>query len=201
MRKIAFISLCGLLTLAAGCDDEENSAQLQGGGPGSSNPVDVTATGNGFCDPTGGAAALGTPAFNSGTVTAKIDTDGNPAMQATDATWQAGTSGSVNGQAVNSAQYNFVVMSPRQMQSSGVSLGDWAEVVNPGNGKATFARVEDKGPDGGLGEISQATATAVGIQYTASSATVGDPNVIVTAYAQSASVASDCSQTAAQNSI
>jgi hypothetical protein len=190
--------LANLAPVPASCDDENDTSAQAGATPGST-PVDVTVTaGQGFCAPAGGAAALGTPAFSSGPVTAKIDTDGNPLMASTDATWQAGTSGSVNGQPVNSPQYSYVVMSSRQMRQSGVVLGDWAQVTNPATGQATFARVEDRGPDQGLGEISQAAASSVGIQYLPSSATVGDPTVVVTAYAQSANIAADC-QTVAVN--
>jgi hypothetical protein len=180
------------------CDDEEH-ADLLGGGQGSSDLNNVIA-GDGFCGPQGGREALGSASFDSGVTTAKIDTDGNPLMGGHDATWQADTSGHVNGQAVNSVQYAYVVMSISQINASGVALGDWATVTNAATGKTVFARVEDKGPPGGTGEISQAAASAVGIQYLPSSATVGDPSVIVEAYAGTSSIQGDCSQSVATNS-
>src|SRR5271165_2713124 len=199
MKISAKIIFClGVLVLAS-CDDDDHTAQLLGGGPGSSDPNNIAA-GDGFCGPQGGSQALGPASFASGVTTAKIDTDGNPLMQGHDATWNANTSGQVNGQAVNSAQYAYVVMSISQMNASGVALGDWASVTNAATGKSVFARVEDKGPPGGTGEISQAAASAVGIQYLPSSATVGDPSVVVEAYAGTASIEGDCSQSVATNS-
>jgi len=61
-------------------------------------------------------------------------------MQGHDADWQAHTSGKVNGQDVNSAQYAYVVMSKDQMAASGVSLGDWALVTNNSTGQNTCGR-------------------------------------------------------------
>jgi hypothetical protein len=194
--KIA-VSVLSMMILTS-CDDDDH-AELLGGGQGSSDPNNVIA-GDGFCGPQGGSEALGPASFDSGVTTAKIDTDGNPLMQGHDATWQADTSGHVNGQAVNSAQYAYVVMSISQINASGVTLGDWATVTNAATGKRVFARVEDKGPPGGTGEISQAAASAVGIQYLPSSATVGDPSIIVEAYAGTSSIPGDCSQSVATNS-
>jgi hypothetical protein len=191
MRMIILSASALMTIILTSCDDENNADQL-GGGPGSSDPTNVVA-GDGFCGPQGGSEALGSASFDSGVTTAKIDTDGNPLMQGHDATWNSNTSGQVNGQAVNSAQYAYVVMSISQMNASGVALGDWATVTNAATGKSVFARVEDKGPPGGTGEISQVAANDVGIQYLPSSATVGDPSVIVRAYAGTASIEGDCS--------
>jgi hypothetical protein len=190
--------LClGALSLA-GCDDEENNAAMQGGGDGSTAPTNVTNSGDGFCSPQGGNSVLGDPAYTSNS-TAKIDTDGDPLMQGHDPDWQAGTSGTVNNQPVNSAQYNYVVMSPAQMAANNVSLGDWALVTNNATGQQAWARVEDKGPAGGTGEISESTATAVGIKFQSNAWTVGNPSVTVQAYAGTAEVQGDCpSQVAAQ---
>src|SRR5208337_1979862 len=103
MEISAKIIFClGVLVLAS-CDDDDHTAQLLGGGPGSSDPNNIAA-GDGFCGPQGGSQALGPASFDSGVTTAKIDTDGNPLMQGHDATWNANTSGQVNGQAVNSAR-------------------------------------------------------------------------------------------------
>ena len=186
MKRIAILLILAL----ASCDDDER-ADLQGGGPGASDPNNIVA-GDGFCGPQGGSLALGQASWSSGVTTAKIDTDGNPAEQGLDPKWQADTTGHVNGQAVNSAQYAYVVMSQRQMDTSGVSMGDWATVTNAATGQTTFARVEDRGPDGDTGEISQAAATGVGIEYLPNSFTVGDPSVVVNAYAGTASIEGDC---------
>ena len=187
--KIA-VSVLSMMILTS-CDDDDH-ADLLGGGPGSSDPNNVVA-GNGFCGPQGGSEALGPASFNSGVTTAKIDTDGNPLMQGSDLDWQAGTSGTVNGQPVNSAKYAYVVMSKRQMLLDGVSLGDWATVTNTATGQTTFARVEDKGPEDGTGEISQLAATNVGIQYASNGFTIGNPQVDVVAYGGTAGIQGDCS--------
>jgi hypothetical protein len=195
MTKIIAI-VFGIVALTS-CDDDDHADQL-GGGPGSSDPNNVVA-GDGFCGPQGGSQELGQASFDSGVTTAKVDTDGNPLMQGHDATWNANTSGHVNGQAVNSAQYAYVVMSLRQMVASNVHLGDWATVTNPATGQSTYARVEDQGPDGGIGEISQAAATAVGIQYASNSSTIGNPSVDVRAYAGTASIQGDCASQVASS--
>jgi hypothetical protein len=193
------IVFCLSVLILASCDDDNHAALLLGGGPGSSDPNNIVA-GDGFCGPEGGSQALGQPSFDSGLTTAEIDTDGNPLMEGHDKTWNANTSGQVNGHAVNSAQYAYVVMSIQQMNASGVSLGDWAKVTNPSTGLSTYARVEDKGPAGGTGEISQAAASAVGIQYLSNSDTVGDPSVDVQAYAGTSSIQGDCNTNVASNS-
>jgi hypothetical protein len=190
------ITIVSLSVFLAACEDDSQRSE-QGGGPGSADPNTVVA-GDGFCTPTGGATALGDPSYTNSS-TAKIDTDGNPAMQGHDADWKPHTSGQVNGQDVNSAQYNYVVMSAQQMLDSGVSLGDWALVTNNATGQSAWARVEDVGPPDGTGEISQATATGVGIQYQDSGFTVGDPSVTVTAYAGTAAIQGDCPTNVASN--
>jgi hypothetical protein len=178
-----------------GC--EENRPQPQGGGPGSSAQIDPNA--EGFCNPAGGQDALGTAAYES-TALAKIDTDGDPHASGHDANWQADTAGKVGGLSVNSAQYAYVVMSPSQMTRGGVHLGDWAMVENAATGQQTWAKVMDVGPEGGSGEISQAAAAKVGIQFTPNSFTVGNPTVTVRAYAGTASIGADCSTLTASNS-
>jgi hypothetical protein len=182
-------SLC-LLALLAGCDEEENP-QPTGGGQGSASatPADVQASivaGDGFGAPED-SSTLGSPSYTSSSV-AKIDSDGDPSAQGFDANWQPDTSGHVNGGAVNAAVYRYVVMSSDQMTSSGAQLGDWATVTNNATGQTTWARVEDQGPKGGTGEISEAAATAVGIQYTSNRFTVGTPSVTVKVYGGSAGV-------------
>ena len=126
--------------------------------------------------PVGGIAVLGSPDIVNSSI-AKIDTDGDPTEQGYDATWQAQTSGGYNA-----AQTPFVVVTKAQMLNQGVSMGDWALVTNNATGQQTYARVGDSGPAGGSGEISEAAATAVGIQYTKSSATIGNPSVTVQIY-------------------
>jgi hypothetical protein len=83
-------------------------------------------------------------------------------------------------------------MSKRQMLLDGVSLGDWATVTNTATGAQTFARVEDRGPDGGIGEISQLAATNVRIQYASNGFTIENPSVDVVAYGGAASIQGDC---------
>jgi hypothetical protein len=185
-RLIAIVSLSAFL---AACEDDSQRS-TEGGGAGSADPNNIIA-GYGFCSPTGGASSLGDPSYTSSSF-AKIDTDGNPAMQGHDTTWSPNTSGKVNGQNVNSAQYAYVVMSADQMAANGVSLGDWALVTNNATGQTTWARVEDVGPSGGSGEISQAAANAVGIQYQDNGYTVGDPSVTVNAYAGTSAIQGDC---------
>jgi hypothetical protein len=183
------ITIVSLSVFLAACEDDSQRS-TEGGGPGSADPNNIIA-GDGFCSPTGGASALGDPSYTSSS-TAKIDTDGNPAMQGKDSDWRPDTSGQVNGHSVNSAQYAYVVMSKDQMAASGVSLGDWALVTNNATGQSSWARVEDVGPGGGTGEISQAAATGVGIQYQDNGFTVGDPPVTVNAYAGTAAIQGDC---------
>jgi hypothetical protein len=119
---------------------------------------------------------------------AKIDTDGDASEEGYDANWNGQTSGHIDGQAVNSAEYAYVVMSPEQMAASGVQIGDWAQVSNNATGQSVWARVEDVGPAGGAGEISEAAATAVGIQFQKNSWTIGNPTVTVQAFAGTHSI-------------
>jgi hypothetical protein len=190
-KPTIFFSLACLVL--AGCDDQEQ--QPMGGGPGSSaTPADATnvqANAAGPCSPVGGADALGSASYTTSSI-AKIDSDGDPNAQGQDADWQPQTSGGVNA-----GTYSFVVMSEDQMAASGVSIGDWAVVTNNATGQQTWAKVQDKGPRYGTGEISEAAATQVGIQYTSNRFTVGNPSVTVQAYGGTADVSSDCSQLAA----
>jgi hypothetical protein len=189
-KSVVVIGSLAFALALVGCDDENRPPV--GGGPGSATSADVQSSGNGFCDPAGGSGALGSASYTSSS-TAKIDTDGDPNGAGHDANWQPGTSGKVNGQNVNSAQYAYVVMSRDQMRASNVTLGDWALVTNNGTGKQAWARVEDVGPPSGSGEISEAAASAVGIQYQANFFTVGSPAVTVQAYGGTAYIQSDCS--------
>jgi hypothetical protein len=202
MRMITLSASVLMTIILTNCDDDENNVNLLGGGQGSSDANNIVA-GDGFCGPQGGSSALGQASFNSGITTAKLDLDGNPLGQGQDPDWNPETSGQVNGQAVNSAKYAYVVMSIQQMNASGVSLGDWASVTNPATGQNVYARVEDKGPPGGTGEISQAAASAVGIQQVVvqtkegpSTVLVGNPSVVVQAFAGTSGIQGDCAQLA-----
>jgi len=201
MERSIKIVFCLSALFLASCDDDDHTAQLLGGGPGSADANNIVA-GDGFCGPQGGNQALGQPSFDSGVTTAKLDLDGNPLGQGQDPDWNPETTGTVNGQPVNSGTFAYVVMSRDQINASGVSIGDWARVTNTATGQGTFARVEDVGPPGGTGEISQAAASAVGIRQVVvqtrdgpSTVTVGDPNVDVQAFAGTASIQGDCPPT------
>ena len=128
------------------------------------------------------------PASFVSSSTAKIDTDGDPSEQGYDPNWNGHTSGLIDGQPVNSAEYAYVVMSPEQMAASGVEIGDWAQVTNNATGQNVWARIEDAGPAGSTGEISEAAATAVGIQFQKNSWTIGNPIVTVQAFAGTRSI-------------
>ena len=73
-------------------------------------------------------------------------------------------------------------------------------MTNNFTGQTVYARVEDIGPEGGTGEISQAAASSVGIQQAVvqtkdgpSTVTVGSPSVTVDVYAGTAGIQGDCS--------
>ena len=201
MKKRTASLLIVACVVVVSCDDNDNSPT--GGGPGSGNPIDQSQlsgnalaqsinanAGDGFCSPQGGGQ-FGDASWASSS-TAKIDMDGDPNAAGHDATWDPNTTGQINGHAVNSAQYAYVVMSPQQMASNGVQIGDWAKVTNNATGQTVWARVEDKGPAGGTGEISEAAANGVGIQFQQNSFTVGNPSVTVQAFADTASIQGDC---------
>jgi hypothetical protein len=194
-----FAVMAACTALLAGCDDQSN-AYPSGGGPGGSSPgsspgdggqgqaINQNAGGAGYGTPQD-PNQFGDPSFSSGVTVAKIDTDGDPNESTSlDPNYNPETTGTVNGAPVNSAQYAYVVMSQQQMADSGVSIGDWALVTNTSNGQQVWARVEDTGPAGGTGEISEAAASAVGIQFQANSNTIGNPTVTVQAYAHTASI-------------
>jgi hypothetical protein len=127
--------------------------------------------------PVGGIAALGDLAIVTSS-TAKIDADADPTKAEYEPkTWQSETYSGYN-----SAQTPFVVVTEAQMENEGVSMGDWALVTNNGTGQQAWARVGDLGPAGGSGEISEAAATAVGIRFLNSTATIGNPSVTVQIY-------------------
>jgi hypothetical protein len=202
--KLAALLIFSAALVLVSCDDEDRN-DLLGGGQGSASPTPVDPS-QGFCGPIGGVAALGSATFNSGTTGVKLDLDGNPAGGPVDPDWNPETTGTINGRPVNSATYNYVVMSQQQMLTSNASIGDWATVTNTSTGQSTFARVEDIGPKNGIGEVSQAAASSVGIQQTVvqtkegpSTVPVGSPMVDVQVFGGSGSIQADCSQVASNS--
>jgi hypothetical protein len=194
MIRYAGVCLILLMGLLSGCD--EGSSYPTGGGPGGGDPspspnssadsgsalsqsIASNAGSSGFGSPSD-PSLLGNPIVTTSGL-AKIDTDGDSAFSGSDQTWNAATSGTVDGQYVNSGEYAYVVVSQEQEQA-GVQLGDWALVTNGATGQQVWARVEDVGPSGGQNEISVAAANAVGIQVQSNSNTVGNPSVTVQFY-------------------
>jgi hypothetical protein len=190
-----------LIAFISGCDDSSSSPS--GGASGTPTQNDLTqgqqignavsgnqtatnASGAGFGNP---QDQLGDPSFSSGTQVARIDTDGDPnESTAYDSSYNPETSGTIDGQPVDSSQYAYVVRDAA-MAAAGVQIGDWALVTNADTGQQVWARVEDNGPpDAPAGEISEAAATAVGIQFQKNSNTIGNPMVTVQAFAHSGSI-------------
>jgi hypothetical protein len=190
-----------LIASLSGCDD--SISQPSGGASGTPTQNDLTqgqqignsvsgtqtvtnAGGEGFGTP---QDQLGDPSFSSGTQVARIDTDGDPNESTLyDQSYNSETSGTIDGQPVDSSQYAYVVRNAA-MAAAGVQIGDWALVTNVATGEQVWARVEDNGPaDAPAGEISEAAATAVGIQFQKNSNTIGNPMVTVQAYAHSGSI-------------
>jgi hypothetical protein len=195
----SFIML--LIASLSGCDD---SISQPGGGPSGTPAQTDLAQGqqignavSGTQIVTNGAGAgfgapedqLGDPSFSSGTQVARIDTDGDPnGSTLYDYSYNQETSGTIDGQPVDSSQYAYVVRNAA-MAAAGIQIGDWALVTNVDTGEQVWARVEDNGPaDAPAGEISEAAATAVGIQFQKNSNTTGNPMVTVQAYAHSGSI-------------
>jgi hypothetical protein len=191
-----------LMATISGCDN--SSSQPSGGTSGTPSASDLAqgqqignaVSGTQPVTNAGGAPGFGSPQdvsqFDAASFTAssiaKIDTDGDPSAQGYDPNWNPQTSGHIDGQPVNSAEYAYVVMSQTQMAASGAQIGDWAQVTNNATGQTVWARVEDVGPPGGTGEISEACATAVGIQFQKNSWTVGNPSVTVQVFSGTKSV-------------
>lgn len=172
---------------ASGTPTQNDLSQGQQIGNAVSGTQSVTNAGDaGFGTP---QDELGDPSFSSGTQLARIDTDGDPnESTAYDPDYNPETSGTINGQPVDSSQYAYVVRDAA-MAAAGVQIGDWALVTNVDTGQQVWARVEDNGPaDAPAGEISEAAATAVGIQFQQNSNTIGNPMVTVQAYAHSGSI-------------
>ena len=201
MRSVLNWSFLMLLIVGiSGCDDSSNSPS--GGSSGTPTQNDLSqgqqignavsgdqtgtnASGAGFGTPQN---QLGDASFSSSAQVARIDTDGDPnESTAYDPSYNPDTSGTINGQPVDSSQYAYVVRNAA-MAAAGVQIGDWALVTNADTGAQVWARVEDNGPpDASAGEISEAAATAVGIQFQTNSNTIGNPMVTVQAFAHSGS--------------
>jgi hypothetical protein len=64
---------------------------------------------------------------------------------------------------VNASKIPFIALPPEFTQQFGVSLGDFAVVVNSANGKRAYAIYADVGPNGKIGEGSIALARTLGI--------------------------------------
>jgi hypothetical protein len=191
-----------LIASISGCDDSISSPSSGASDTPTQNDltqgqqIGNAVSGNQSFDNASGGSGFGSPQdtsqFGAASFTAdsfaKIDTDGDPSEQGYDQTWNAQTSGQIDGQPVNSADYAYVVMSQGQMAASGAQIGDWALVTNNETGQSMWARVEDVGPPGGTGEISEACATGIGIQYQRNSNTVGNPSVTVQVYSGTKSI-------------
>jgi hypothetical protein len=190
-----------LIASISGCDD--SISQPSGGASGTPMQSDLTqgqqignaVSGTQLVTNAGGAGfgspqdQLADPSFSSGTQVARIDTDGDPnESTAYDQSYNPETSGTIDGQPVDSSQYAYVVRNAA-MAAAGVQIGDWALVTNADTGAQVWARVEDNGPPNApAGEISEAAATAVGIQFQQNSNTIGNPMVTVQAFAHTGSV-------------
>lgn len=97
------------------------------------------------------------------TAKAAIDSDGIGPHHG-DRTAQDNTSLHFNGKPLNADVDRYIVVPPAIILGvAGVVLGCQAEVTNSKNGKVTKAVVGDVGPRKKLGEISCATALALGL--------------------------------------
>jgi len=203
MRSLlAWSFVIALIASISGCDDSISSPSDGGSGTPTQNDlaqgqqIGNAVSGNQPVSNAGSAGfgtpqdQLGDPAFSSGTQVARIDTDGDPNESTTyDHSYNPETSGTIDGQPVDSSQYAYVVRNAA-MAAAGVQIGDWALVTNVDTGEQVWARVEDNGPaNAPAGEISEAAATAVGIQFQKNSNTIGNPMVSVQAFAHSGSIA------------
>jgi hypothetical protein len=158
--------------------------------------------GSAFCSPQGGVGAVGGYKQVTATNFARIDTDGDPNAKGHDPDWQPDTSVHITssgriipqrqgGQALNAKRYAYVVLNA-QMQAEGINLGDWFQVTCKETALTTWARIGDYDARTPAGEISEATADAIGIKYTPNSWTVGNPSVTLVGYAGSGKIPGDC---------
>lgn len=113
------------------------------------------------------------------TAPAMIDGDGRGPSHG-DPDYQPDTSLHDDGEPLNSDADRYVVVPPQIRDGvPGVVLGCQARVVNTRTGRATDAVVGDIGPKSKLGEISIATARAIGVP---ASPTTGGEEQRVIAY-------------------
>jgi hypothetical protein len=199
---LAIESLClGIILVAvfSGCDDSID----QGAGPsGSGTPSQTDLTqgvqiGNAVsglpagCQPTGGWDSLGNAGYSYST-DAHIDTDGGSIYND-----PAGASWTSSG--YNSDNYPGVVLT-RTMADAGIQMGDLCSVTNNATGQTMLARVYDQNFDSSHPayrdqcEVSDYLATQLGIQLVSNGNTVGTNPITIQAYAGTASVQLDCTQ-------
>jgi hypothetical protein len=125
----------------------------------------------------------------------KIDTDGDPAENGNpkyrglpnapynpeaDRDWRPGTSGHYNA-----AQIPFVVLT-NAIYNTGVRLGDFAYVTRNDCCSGVWAVVGDRGGNNPEGEIAEATAAQLGIDFLINSHTVNEVGVTIQFFAHSA---------------
>jgi hypothetical protein len=120
------------------------------------------------------------PAILIQDVVAAIDTDGDPNENGLDIHWGPDTSAHVNAAVTPFVAYTVAD------QMRGVSLNDWAQVTNLTNNRTIWARVGDSASIHPEGEISEAAAAQLGIQFYASSDTVSDDHIAIVYYLGSA---------------
>lgn len=199
---LAIDRLClGIILVAAfsGCDDSMD----QGAGPsGSGTPSQSDLTqgvqiGNAVsglptgCQPAGGWDSLGNAGYSYST-DAHIDTDGGSIYN--DPTGVSGTSSGYN-----SDNYPGVVLT-RTMADAGIQMGDLCLVTNNATGQTMLAKVYDQNFDTSHPayrdqcEVSDYLATQLGIQLMSNGETVGTNPISIQAYAGTANVQLNCSQ-------
>ena len=102
----------------------------------------------------------GTVSFTAG---ARIDTDGSGPLHG-DPCAQRDTTLHFEGKALNADVDRYIVTPPLIIHGvKGIVMGCQAHVRNIKNGKETYAVVGDIGPSRKIGEVSVATAAALGI--------------------------------------
>lgn len=105
---------------------------------------------------------------------AAVDTDGSGPLHG-DPCAQRDTSLHVDGRALNADFDRYIVVPPAIRDGvRGVVLGCKAHVRNLKNGRETFAVVGDIGPHAKLGEVSVATAAALGLNPSPTSGGIDD---------------------------
>ena len=85
------------------------------------------------------------------------------------------------------------------MNVSGVSLGDWASVTNPATGKTFTLGWKTGALPAAQGRYHKQRLLSVGISYLPNSDTIGNPTVVVQAFAGTASIERCSAHTLATN--